>query len=63
VGEHVRKAITLVPNLLVGLALLLSLIQYLFVTQRWRNGGVDGLRKDLLDASKSVKALVGAGKE
>lgn len=63
VGEYVTKAVTLLPNLLVGLALFLSLIQYLFVTQRWRNGGVDGFRKDLLDASKSVKALVGKGKE
>jgi len=61
VAEHIMKAITLVPNLLVGLALLLSLIQYLFITQRWRQGGVDGFRKDLLNASEGVKKLVGKG--
>jgi hypothetical protein len=53
--EQLSNAISIVPKALTGCSLLLALIQYIFIKQRWRQRSLDGLRDDLAIAAETFK--------
>lgn len=58
--QQISSIVSTVPKVLTGCSLLLALIQYIFVKQRWRQRSIDEFRADLTAASDALKKWRGA---
>jgi hypothetical protein len=58
--QQISSIVSTVPSVLTGCSLLLALIQYIFIEQRWRKRSINEFRADLAVASDAMKKWLGA---